>query len=263
MAEAVENEIDEGLYSRQLYVLGHEAMRAMKNSKVLVFGFDGLAIELVKNITLAGVNAVTIVDDQPSSNADCGSNFYLAPGVKAPSRAAFALPKLKELNRYVNVDVFTGTVDEALLTQHQVLVMIGAPLSEQIKFNNLCRQNGVKFIGANIHGVFASVFVDMGTNFVINDTNGEQPKEGIISIIQKTNGDNKTLITVHEDSRHGMESGSMVKFEEIEGMDGLNNTSDENLTLHRITEKSPYTFEIEADTSTFSITFLEQDDSYK
>jgi hypothetical protein len=34
-------EIDESLYSRQLYVLGHDAMRRMANSKVLIAGMKG------------------------------------------------------------------------------------------------------------------------------------------------------------------------------------------------------------------------------
>ena len=35
-------EIDESLYSRQLYVLGHEAMRRMGTSNVLIVGLKGL-----------------------------------------------------------------------------------------------------------------------------------------------------------------------------------------------------------------------------
>ena len=34
-------EIDESLYSRQLYVLGHEAMKKMAKSAVLVSGMKG------------------------------------------------------------------------------------------------------------------------------------------------------------------------------------------------------------------------------
>ena len=55
-------EIDEGLYSRQLYVLGHEAMRRMETSSVLICGMKGLGIELAKNVVLAGVRSVTIND---------------------------------------------------------------------------------------------------------------------------------------------------------------------------------------------------------
>jgi ubiquitin-activating enzyme E1 len=40
------HEIDESLYSRQLYVLGHEAMKRMGSSNVLVAGMRGLGVEI-------------------------------------------------------------------------------------------------------------------------------------------------------------------------------------------------------------------------
>jgi len=55
-------EIDEGLYSRQLYVLGHEAMRRMADSRVLVVGMKGLGVEIAKNVVLAGVKEVGVWD---------------------------------------------------------------------------------------------------------------------------------------------------------------------------------------------------------
>ena len=39
-------EIDESLYSRQLYVLGYEAMKRMSSSHVLVAGLRGLGVEI-------------------------------------------------------------------------------------------------------------------------------------------------------------------------------------------------------------------------
>ena len=39
-------EIDESLYSRQLYVLGHEAMKRMGSSHVLIAGMRGLGVEI-------------------------------------------------------------------------------------------------------------------------------------------------------------------------------------------------------------------------
>ena len=38
--------IDESLYSRQLYVMGHEAMRRMGESNVLLVGLTGLGVEI-------------------------------------------------------------------------------------------------------------------------------------------------------------------------------------------------------------------------
>lgn len=38
-------EVDESLYSRQLYVFGHEAQKKMGSSDILVVGLKGLGIE--------------------------------------------------------------------------------------------------------------------------------------------------------------------------------------------------------------------------
>ena len=38
-------EIDEGLYSRQLYVIDHASMKRVMESKVLIVGLSGLGVE--------------------------------------------------------------------------------------------------------------------------------------------------------------------------------------------------------------------------
>ena len=43
-------DIDESLYSRQLYVLGHEAMKRMGASHVLISGLRGLGVEIGMNL---------------------------------------------------------------------------------------------------------------------------------------------------------------------------------------------------------------------
>ena len=54
--------IDENLYSRQIYVLGVDAMKKLASSSVLISGLGGLGVEIAKNVILAGVNNVTIHD---------------------------------------------------------------------------------------------------------------------------------------------------------------------------------------------------------
>ncbi|NXO17612.1 UBA1 enzyme, partial [Oriolus oriolus] len=68
-----EAEIDEGLYSRQLYVLGHEAMKRMQTSNVLVSGLRGLGVEVAKNLVLGGVKSVTLHDPDPATWSDLAS----------------------------------------------------------------------------------------------------------------------------------------------------------------------------------------------
>lgn len=66
-------DIDESLYSRQLYVLGHEAMRKMAYSDVLISGMRGLGVEIAKNVILGGVKSVTIHDQGVCEIADLSS----------------------------------------------------------------------------------------------------------------------------------------------------------------------------------------------
>jgi len=53
-------QIDESLYSRQLYVIGKDAMEKMMKSRILVIGLDGLGQEVVKNLCLTGVSQIYI-----------------------------------------------------------------------------------------------------------------------------------------------------------------------------------------------------------
>jgi len=69
--------IDESLYSRQLYVLGEEAMKKMSKSSVLIAGLGPVGVEAAKNIILGGVKKVTLWDNQCASWTDLGGQFYL------------------------------------------------------------------------------------------------------------------------------------------------------------------------------------------
>jgi ubiquitin-activating enzyme E1 len=52
--------IDESLYSRQLYVLGHEAMKRMGASHVLIAGLRGLGAEIGESILETNVCPLTL-----------------------------------------------------------------------------------------------------------------------------------------------------------------------------------------------------------
>lgn len=93
-------EIDESLYSRQLYVLGHEAMKRMGSSNILVVGLKGLGVEIAKNIALAGVKSLTLFDPQPVAIADLSAQFFLHPEDVGKPRAEVTAPRVAELNAY-------------------------------------------------------------------------------------------------------------------------------------------------------------------
>ena len=71
------DKIDESLYSRQLYVLGHEAMRRMAKSSVLIAGAGGIGIEIAKNVILGGVKALTLHDNKLTSYYDLSAQVNI------------------------------------------------------------------------------------------------------------------------------------------------------------------------------------------
>lgn len=95
--------IDEALYSRQLYVLGHEAMKRMGTSNVLIVGLKGLGVEIAKNIALAGVKSLTLYDPAPVQLADLSAHFFLTPQDVGKHRDAMTVPRVAELNAYTPV----------------------------------------------------------------------------------------------------------------------------------------------------------------
>ena len=230
-------EVDEGLYSRQLYVMGHAAQRRMASSNVLIVGVKGLGAEIAKNIILAGVKAVTLYDPNPVGVADLSSHFYFTEEDVGKPRGASCVAQLAELNQYVNVSNHTGAISDEFLSTFKCVVMTNSQLDERLRVNDFCHANGIAFIQADVRGLFANVFSDFGDNFTVYDKNGENPATAMVTSIE--HGVDEALVTVSDDARHGLEDGDCVTFTEIVGMPELNGCAPRPVTV-----KSPYTFTI-------------------
>jgi ubiquitin-activating enzyme E1 len=235
--------IDEGLYSRQLYVLGHAAMKRMAMSNVLISGMGGVGVEIAKNVVLSGVKSVTIHDIKAASWADLSSQFFLREEDLGKNRAEATCPRLSELNNYVPINAYCGPLTMEYLHDFQVVVLTDAPLTIQLCFGEYCHKNNICFIVADTRGLFGQIFCDFGEKFVIHDVNGEQPISNMVAAINK---DSEGLVTCIDDTRHGYESGDFVTFSEVGGMTELNGCEPREIQV-----VGPYTFKI-GDTSNLS-----------
>lgn len=54
----------------------------MRTSSVLILTLRGIAAEITKNIVLAGVGTVCLLDDKIVEEGDLGSNFFLREDVR-------------------------------------------------------------------------------------------------------------------------------------------------------------------------------------
>ncbi|TMW63332.1 hypothetical protein Poli38472_002273 [Pythium oligandrum] len=231
--------IDESLYSRQLYVLGHEAQLRMGTTNVLVIGLNGLGVEIAKNIILAGVKSVTLHDETPTSYLDLAAQFYLTEDTIGQPRAEASVHKLAELNPYVQVQTHTGKITEEFLLSFRVVVLVNSSYSEALRIDKICHDNSIGFIKTDARGVFGTVFCDFGPEFVVSDRDGEQPVTCMVSSISNTI---PPLVTVHDEARHQLETGDYVTFREITGFPFLNECAP-----RRVTVTGPFTFTLDVE----------------
>ncbi|KAI0198925.1 ubiquitin-activating enzyme E1 1 [Astrocystis sublimbata] len=230
-------DIDESLYSRQLYVLGHEAMKRMGASNILIVGLKGLGVEIAKNIALAGVKSLTLYDPTPAAIADLSSQFFLHPADVGKPRDAVTAPRVAELNAYTPVQLhksFSLTENLEQYDKYQVVVLTDQPLSDQLIIGDYCHSKGIYVVCASTYGLFGSIFCDFGDKFTCIDPTGEDPVNGIISSINEDG-----LVTALDETRHGLVDGDYVTFSEVQGLEALNGCEPRKVTV-----KGPYTFSV-------------------
>ena len=216
------SEIDENLYSRQLYVLGHDAMKKMSKSDILICGCDGLGLEIAKNIILGGVRSVTIYDNQLVYHTDLATQYYSSEVDLGKPRVTNSIKKLAELNPNVKVEALTdkdGLTKEQLL-QYHVLIVANASFKTQLVLSEIAHANNIKLICASTHGLAGQIFCDFGSEFVVNDTDGEPVSTSHIANIV-CNVDDKNskrlvfVIETTESTPHGLMGGDHIKISNI------------------------------------------------
>lgn len=234
--------VDEALYSRQLYVLGRDAQKKLSTAHVLVFGMNGVGAEIAKNVILAGPKNVTLVDDEPTQLRDLGSQFYLTETDVGKPRALACVSRMAELNPYVQVGNKSSSQLKDLITNGGVTVLVHncGSLAEKIQLNEFCRSHKVAYVACDgALGLACWAFCDFGDKFITSDVNGEEPVSRIVtSVIVKS--DSTASVSVHDDTRHGLEPGDHVTFAELG-----NGKLDTKVPVRIAKVTGPFTFETE------------------
>lgn len=211
--------IDESLYSRQLYVLGEDAMKRMGKKTVVVDGLDGVGVEIAKNIILNGVYKVILYDTAIVTLNDLATNFYCTLNdVNKITRADASLRQLRELNPYVLVESENKKSRSDLVKECDVYVTTDVVVAQQADINNMCRTYNKKYIHAESRGVFGKIFCDFGEEFTVYDVDGEP--ETSVPVDKLSINDNKVTVVCTEP--HNLETGKQISLSELVGSPELN-----------------------------------------
>ncbi|KII73336.1 Ubiquitin-like modifier-activating enzyme 1 [Thelohanellus kitauei] len=236
-------ELDEGLYSRQIYVLGSDAMHRMNRTNVLIHGLDGLGVEIAKNIILGGVHAVLLHDTRTCKLPDLSTHYYLSPADLGKNLAEISRSHLERLNEYVKINSNSKPLTLETFDNIHIAIIVNKSYSEIDAIYQLTGGRDIKIVVVNVYGLVGFIFCDFGTDFFVNDKNGEPCIETRIETVDNSL---EGIVTCLEDKRHGFEDGDYIVFSEVEKMEGLN-----NFPPRQIKVISPYSFSV-GDLSMFS-----------
>lgn len=179
--------VDEmALYDRQIRLWGLDAQNRMRQAHVLVVGMTGLTNELCKNIVLAGIGSVTLIDHEIVTLRDLGCQFLLREDDVGKNRAKAVLPRMSNLNPRVKIAALAENVEEKpdVFFSGFHLVVVGKHIKKSAltRINQACRKSNVKFISSLSFGLFGYIFSDL-----CNYTYVEERNDGTnVKRIQKT-----------------------------------------------------------------------------
>jgi len=178
------------LYDRQIRLWGLDAQKRLRASRVLVAGMRGLGAEVVKNIVLAGIKSLTMMDHEDLTKED-GDSQFLAPRDKiGTNRAEASLERVRKLNPGVEITVDKSHLDtkdaKFFYENFDIVVVTNYPKETILKVNKMCREDPkseTKFFAGDIFGYFGYSFMDLVEHKFV-----EEIKE---KVAPKAEGENK------------------------------------------------------------------------
>lgn len=162
-ADITEEEVEQ--YDRQIRVWGLDAQKRLRQTRVLVAGLGGLGAEIVKNVVLAGIKSITLLDEKTVSEEDFNYQLLVNPSLIGKNRAVASETRTKELNPNVCVEAVCESLadkGEEFFKQFDVVCLTETPKNLRLKINKICRTNKIKFFCGDIFGYFGYCFADLG-----------------------------------------------------------------------------------------------------
>lgn len=158
------SETEAEIYDRQIRLWGIQAQAKLRSTKALIIGMDGLGAEIFKNISLAGVKAITLLDQRLVTAEDLKSQFFIDKSHIGQPIAEASMTKAQELNPLVSVNYEKQPFSELpsdYMKQFDIIISCNQVLPVNLKLDDVCRQNELKFYACSVFGTFGFVFSDL------------------------------------------------------------------------------------------------------
>ncbi|KIV77807.1 hypothetical protein PV11_09587 [Exophiala sideris] len=200
------------LYDRQIRLWGMAVQEKLRSANLLLIGIKGLGAEIAKNLVLAGIGTLTILDHETVTEEDFGTQFFLNDTQIGQNRAEASLPELQKLNP--RVEIYTDPIpvvmkDPEYFQSFDIVIATGLMQEIITTINLACRTFGRKFYAADTHGMYGYIFADLLVHqYVVEKPQSNKPAKvgdmetstrGVIGVDTKRESDKvMDLVTYQE-----------------------------------------------------------------
>ncbi len=171
------------LYDRQIRLWGMQAQEKIRSANVLLVTMKALANEIAKNLVLAGIGSLTVVDHETVTEADLGAQFFLSAedGHVGMNRAEAASGHIRRLNPRVKVHTDREDIrakPPAFFQPFDVVIATDLDTDALGAISAAARAVSRPFYAAGTHGMYGFIFSDLiEHDFAVQRQNPNKPTE--------------------------------------------------------------------------------------
>ncbi|KAI9776231.1 MAG: hypothetical protein M1835_005583 [Candelina submexicana] len=199
------------LYDRQIRLWGVKAQEKLRTANILLISIKALANEIAKNLVLAGIGSLTIVDHEVVGEDDLCSQFFISETDVGNNRAEAAAPRIRKLNPRVALHVDIEDIrlkSPAFFAPYDIVIATELDMETLSTINASARVSNRPFYASGCHGFYGYIFADLITHdYVIEREKGnmatvlkaESITRSIIgSSVMSENGKKVEMVTKRE-----------------------------------------------------------------
>ncbi|ETO24049.1 hypothetical protein RFI_13109 [Reticulomyxa filosa] len=151
----------------------------MRQSTILIVGLDGAGSECVKNLVLAGIGHMTLLEHRKVDQNIVDTHFYVTSshigesvGIFTPEHELLLFPPFKKKTKQ--------TLEDDYYKEFDCIVLNNQPRSLQLRVNGICRRNKNKEVGffsSRSVGHIGYLLCDIGDTYAFTEKRNEKDKK--------------------------------------------------------------------------------------
>lgn len=139
---------------------------SIRKANILLIRVKALANEVAKNLVLAGIGKLTIIDHELVTEDDLAAQFFIQEADVGKNRAEAAAPEMRKLNPRVEITVDTSDVRNkpdlaGFFSSFDVVIATDLDFPTTSTLNAASRMKEKAFYAGGAHGMYGYIFADL------------------------------------------------------------------------------------------------------